>query len=274
MPSQDNKVRTIDTSHHLEILREHGLYAGLRDGRSLRIFMEAHVFAVWDFQCLIKALQRAVTCVEVPWLPSADPEARRLMNEIVLDEESDRAPWGGYLSHLELYLVAMEECGADTAPIQGVIDDLRAGRTVAEALARPGLPPGVAAFVSNTLEVAMSGEVHRIAAAFAYGREEVIPTMFRQVVDRLSEDEPERWETFRFYLNRHIEHDEEAHGPMARALVARVCGAEERRWAEAQETVHQALTARARLWDAIQGTIVAAGVGARGAEGLPAQQGA
>jgi len=94
-----------------ERLMTHPLYAHLRDEETLRIFMAAHVFAVWDFQCLLKALQRLVTCVEVPWLPTADPEARRLLNEIVLDEESDQAPGGGYLSHFELYRQAMQEWG-------------------------------------------------------------------------------------------------------------------------------------------------------------------
>jgi hypothetical protein len=72
-----------------ERLLSHHLYQHICDERSLRLFMRAHVFAVWDFQSLIKALQRMLTCVEIPWLPSGDPLARRLINEIVLDEESD-----------------------------------------------------------------------------------------------------------------------------------------------------------------------------------------
>ena len=37
-----------------------------------------------------KALQRGLTCVDIPWLPSRYPESRRLVNEIVLGEESER----------------------------------------------------------------------------------------------------------------------------------------------------------------------------------------
>ena len=110
--------RDINTTELLERLISHPLYDELRDEESLRIFMRSHVFCVWDFQCLLKALQRKVTCVDVPWLPTADPEARRMVNEIVLDEESDEAPGGGHLSHFELYLQAMEDCGAD-ADIRG-----------------------------------------------------------------------------------------------------------------------------------------------------------
>ena len=79
-------------------LVDHPLYVAIRDEGTLRTFMRAHVFCVWDFQCLLKALQRSLTCVEVPWLPTASPDARRLVNEIVLDEESDEDGQGGYLS--------------------------------------------------------------------------------------------------------------------------------------------------------------------------------
>ncbi len=80
------------------------LYAQLTDEASLRAFMRAHVSCVWDFQSLLKALQRSLTCVDIPWTPTTDAEARRLANEIVLEEESDLVPDGRYLSHFELYL--------------------------------------------------------------------------------------------------------------------------------------------------------------------------
>ena len=254
----------INTTELSERLMSHPLYDELQDDQSLRIFMRSHVFCVWDFQSLLKALQRRVTCVEVPWLPTADPEARRLVNEIVLDEESDEAPGGGHLSHFELYLQAMEECGADAGAIRAFIGDLRTGTHLREALVRPALPSGVADFVGTTMDIADSGQVHRIAAAFAYGREEIIPSMFRHLVNRLAEMAPQRWSTFRFYLDRHIEHDEETHGPFARALVSRLCGSEELLWTEAQETARHSLVARIQLWDDILCSVVSARKGEGG----------
>ncbi len=256
MESVNATKREINTTELVSRLMSHTLYEELRDEESLRIFMRSHVFCVWDFQSLLKALQRLVTCVEVPWLPTADPEARRFVNEIVLDEESDEAPGGGHLSHFELYLQAMEKCGADAGSIRVFLGDLRGGRHLREALARPALPPGVAAFVRTTMAVAESGQVHRIAAAFAYGREEIIPAMFQRLVNRLAETSPERWSMFRFYLDRHIEHDAETHGPMARALVSRLCDNEELLWREAEETARQSLAARIRLWDDILASVV------------------
>lgn len=229
----------------------HPLYGHLRDEETIRIFMEAHVFAVWDFQSLLKALQRLVTCVEVPWLPTADPDARRLLNEIVLDEESDQAPGGGYLSHFELYLQAMRECGANATPMQTFLGHLRAGLSVEEALETSAVPPGVGAFVRATMAIARSAEPHRVAGAFAYGREEIIPVMFRRLVDQLAELLPRAWGTFRYYLDRHIQTDADRHGPQARLLVRRLCGSDHLRWSEAAEAARTSLEARDGLWNAI-----------------------
>ncbi len=234
-----------------ECLVTHPLYARLREQGSIRIFMEAHVFAVWDFQSLLKALQRLLTCVQVPWLPTSDPEARRLVNEIVLDEESDQTPGGGYLSHFELYLQAMRECGANVRPIQTFLGGLRAGLSVEEALETSAVPPGVGPFVRTTMAIARSAEPHRVAAAFTYGREDIIPAMFRRLVDLLVEVSPQSWGTLRYYLDRHIATDTDRHGPQARLLVPRLCGTDDILWSEAAEAARSSLEARARLWDEI-----------------------
>ncbi len=247
----------VDVAEWVGRLMQHPLYEALRDEPRLHIFMRSHVFVVWDFQSLLKALQREVTCVQVPWLPTTDPEARRFVKEIVLDEESDEAPGGGFVSHFELYLQAMQDCGADTRPIRGFLGDLRQGRPVGEALARPDVPLGVASFVRHTMAVAASCQPHRIAAAFAYGREEVIPAMFRRLVDRLADIAPQRWSTFRSYLERHIGQDAERHGPRSKALVARRCGTNATLWAEAEDTARGALESRLGLWDDILQLVLA-----------------
>jgi hypothetical protein len=245
----------INVADLVEAVRKHPLYEHVSDESSLRLLMRTHVFAVWDFQSLLKSLQRSLTCVDVPWLPTADAEARRFVNEIVLEEESDAAPGGGYLSHFELYVQAMTEGGADLEPIERFVRQLREGHTVAEALQLPVLPRGVATFVQTTMEIARSAHVHRCAAAFSFGREEVIPMMFRRLVERLVHVAPERWSKFHYYLLRHIGRDEETHGPLAHRLVARLCGREDRLWVEAEEAARVALRARIALWDAILDTI-------------------
>ena len=102
----------------------HALYREITTVVELRLFMEVHVFAVWDFMSLLKALQRCLTSVSVPWVPSPHPNSCRLINEIVLGEESDTYA-DGYLSHFELYLEAMREAGADTGPIKRLVGQLQ-----------------------------------------------------------------------------------------------------------------------------------------------------
>jgi hypothetical protein len=248
----DHQPRIIHVADNVEKLMHHDLYGKVLDASSLRIFMKTHVFCVWDFQSLLKALQRKITCVTIPWLPTSDPLARRLINEIVLDEESDEIPQLGYLSHFELYLAAMDQCGADSRPIIQLTKLLRAGMPFDRAIGETTLPNGVAEFITTTLKIAQSDSLHRIAAAFTYGREDIIPTMFQNIVNSLSSSQAGKWDLFQLYLNRHIEHDGERHGPLSRALVDRICGSDDRLWKEAEETVRECLAARIALWSCIE----------------------
>ena len=152
---------------------EHPMYAALDSVRAIRTFMEHHAFAVWDFMSLLKSLQRNLTCVDVPWVPTGPTGSRRLINDIVLVEESDERG-GGFISHFELYLDGMAEAGADTSIIDAFIDMLRAGRPVLEAIDAAGVPGPAAEFVRLTWGLIEGAPVHVQAAAFAFGREDLI----------------------------------------------------------------------------------------------------
>ena len=241
----------IELGDSRERLVGHPIYNLVTSPERMKAFMEAHIWAVWDFQSLLKAVQQQLSCVTVPWTPTSDSEARRLINEIVLDEESDELPNGSFASHFELYLRSMEVAGAATGPIVRVIEQIKAGVDLSEALLDPSIPPESREFVNRSFSIINSGSSHRIVAAFTYGREDVIPDMFRQFVGRLASYSPEIWGQFRFYLERHIEHDDEHHGPVCRRIVATMCGNDPIKWAEASESARLALEARIHLWDAL-----------------------
>jgi len=234
-----------------ERLVHHPIYSLIDRPERLRLFMEHHVFAVWDFQSLLKAMQQKLTCTAIPWLPTPDPEARRLVNEIVLDEESDELPDGGHASHFELYLHSMRHAGADTGPIERLLGLLAHGAPLSRALAACGGPTVACDFVRRSFEVIDSGSTHRIVAAFTYGREDVIPDMFRHLVGSLATEQPAAWGPFRFYLERHIAHDDEKHAPVCRRIVARLCGDDPARWAEASVTARECLESRITFWNGI-----------------------
>ena len=317
---------SIDLGDARERLVRHRIYGLVNSAARLRRFMESHVFAVWDFQSLLKAMQQRLTCTSIPWVPTADAEARRLVNEIVLDEESDALPEGGSASHFELYLHGMRNAGADTGPIDRMIETLRAGvsqvgkpaatgrqavqgepqvgkpaatgrqetaermgqgvdgvsqvgkpaatgrhgtaermgqdgdggpqggksvaTVVGDAMREAGAPEAAQAFVRHSFAVIESGSTHGIVAAFTYGREDVIPDMFRGLVSSLASRDP-AWERFHWYLDRHIEADDEKHAPVCRRIMARLCGDDPARWAEASQVARACVEARIALWDAI-----------------------
>jgi len=244
-------------------LANHPLYSAFETVEDLHIFMESHVFAVWDFMSLLKTLQRGLTCVEVPWIPSRFPASRRLVNEIVLGEESDiygTRP----ISHFELYIHAMKECGACTLAIESLLTHLRDGADWSSALARSSAPEPAQRFVRSTFEVIERGRLHEIAAAFTFGREDLIPDMFRGFIRDLDTAVDERmsgrFATLRWYLDRHIEVDGEDHGPMALKMLSELCGTDALKWGEATDAAVTALLARIALWDSIAASLHAAPV--------------
>ena len=230
---------------------EHSLYRSVENIEQIRTFMEYHVFAVWDFMSLVKSLQMALTRTSVPWIPQGDPTSRRLINDIVLDEESDDDGEGGYKSHFELYLEAMEKCGADTARITHFIECVRKGESVPNALRQCQCPEPIMAFVNHTWGLVESNSLHRIAAALTIGREDVIPEMFQRVIRNLRERDSEGIAGFAYYLERHINVDKGLHAPMGMKMLKQLCDGDSTKWQEATEAAQMALEARLRFWDAI-----------------------
>lgn len=230
----------------------HEVYSSLTTLDDLRTFMEHHVFAVWDFMSLLKALQRDLTCVAVPWVPAGNPTTRRLINEIVLEEETDVDPAGNPASHFELYLRSMQECGADPQPVHRLLANLAAGISLPVAILEAGVPPTVQEFVLDTFAIIGSGKSHAIAAAFTFGREDVIPAMFRHLVADLNRRFPGQLDTFTYYLNRHIQLDEGTHAPLAQQMVRDLCGDDAQRWQEATDVAVRCMESRVRLWDGIR----------------------
>ncbi|RGC67579.1 hypothetical protein C5N14_17520 [Micromonospora sp. MW-13] len=241
-------------SDRRDVVVKHPLYANLDTHEALVTFMEHHVFAVWDFMSLLKSLQRQLTCVTVPWIPTGPTGSRRLINDIVMVEESDELG-EGYISHFELYVQGMAEAGASTTAVDALIDLLRDGTSVTEALVGAGVPAPSAAFAGTTWKIIDSTPVHCQAAAFAFGREDLIPDMFTQVV--AVNERSQKLHKFVDYLERHIEVDGEQHTPMAMQMLADLCGDDDAKWQECADTVNMALAARAKLWDDILDAIKA-----------------
>ena len=236
-------------------LLRHPLYGMIDSLTNLRIFMEYHVFAVWDFMSLLKSLQRSQTSVEIPWRPRPNATTSRFINEIVLSEESDEDGAGGYISHFDLYRSAMKECGASTSKINYLVGEVGKGVDISKALVNCGADASVTEFVTTTWSFIKSDRPHRVAASFTLGREDVLPGIFRNCVASLGSQLETDLPNLKYYLERHIELDEDRHAPMAIKVMHELCGNDRRRWEEASDAVKKALRARISLWDGIVSAI-------------------
>jgi hypothetical protein len=235
-------------------LQKHQLYSNLNDLDDVRVFMENHVFAVWDFMSLLKALQRDLTCVEVPWIPKNSPIVSRFINELVLGEESDLNELGEPKSHFQIYLEAMEQAGANTDKIHKFLHALRNPTAINEALKELDIDPRVIEFVEYTFSVIHTKKAHLIASAFTFGREDIIPDMFIGILNEADSDN-KLYSKFRYYLERHIEVDGGEHGPIAMLMISELCGQDPVKWEEAISVAKISLEKRIKLWEAINDQI-------------------
>ncbi|KAA3621396.1 MAG: DUF3050 domain-containing protein, partial [Proteobacteria bacterium] len=202
---------------HIKALDDHPVYRAIENIDDLGVFMEHHVYSVWDFMSLIKHLQSRIAPAAVPWRPAGDPQLRRFINELVLEEESDRAWPGdansGYCSHFELYQDAMREIGADPTACTDFLERI-AALGIDRALADAAIPEPSRRFTRATFDFIQSGRPHEVAAALAVGREHIIPTLFRALLSRFGVSERQA-PVFHYYLKRHIHLDEDFHAPMS-----------------------------------------------------------
>jgi hypothetical protein len=257
-PSEKRKVtsrrRIVELlGHALEPVRErlldHELYEAVNSLPRLRSFMEVHVYAVWDFMCLAKRLQRDFTSVGPLWVPPQRPALARFINGLVHGEESDLGPDGVPASHLQLYLSAMDEVGASTVGMRRFVSLLEYGAEPDLAMSLVETPLSARVFVSNTLALATRGTTVEVLASFLYGREDLIPEMFGRLLPRWRQSRNAR--TFVYYVDRHVELDGDDHGPAAQNALAELCGDDLAAWETAYRAADEAIRARIELWDAV-----------------------
>jgi len=238
-------------------LLEHPVYTEVASVADLRRFMEDHVFAVWDFMSLLKRLQQDLTCTKVPWFPVDNARAARLINDIVIGEETDVDPDGSYVSHLDLYLRAMVDVGASTRQFDTFRSLARVGTSVEAAMVRSGVLPHVQAFVAHTMRLAQSGSTEEVLAAFFYGREDIIPEMFSRLQKTLADARRDNKSLrhFIYYIERHIELDGDSHGPMGRELLEGLVADSPERHQRALHAACNSISARIELWNGTLSTL-------------------
>ncbi len=252
-PYQKEKIEGIQAfiSPLRKNIENHPLYDLLITEKEIRIFTRAHAVAVFDFMSILKSLQNRLTCTQVPWFPKGSPQIRRFINEIVLAEESDLGENGEANSHFEMYLDAMNDLGVDTGYLADFALRLDNGYSLSESLHYADIGEGQGAFIASSFKAIETSEDHELAAYFTFGREDLIPDMFINILKNLKIGPDTKLDKLIYYFERHIDLDGDEHGPLSELLVASLCGSNENKWEEAKYSAQSALAARLALWDSV-----------------------
>jgi len=254
---KDSIDRSIVSSRYqslLEQLNKHSLYGYLANTNNLKIFMEHHVYAVWDFMSLIKALQFHLAPTNIPWIPTKNSRYTNFINQLVLEEESDEALTNTadftHASHFEGYLKAMTDIGANTRTILQFINTVEI-HGLKTALQTQNIPYSAKNFMRFTFEIIECNQSHLLAALLAYGRETLVPELFQSIQNGLQLSQSDA-PNLHAYLARHIQLDKHEHGPLAVLIANELCGNSREKQSDAVKVAEQALASRLDFWDGIQ----------------------
>jgi hypothetical protein len=247
-PSRIEAIRNTLKPMRVRLLA-HEIYVQLETLDDLREFMEHHVFAVWDNLPQLKALQNSISSADSIWTPSEEPLSNRIINEMLLEEESDSDGDGGYISHFELYRKAMQQAGAKTYMIDRFLVLMQEEEDLEKVLEKIRMPESIKNYLRLNWEISHCGEPHKIAAAYFLGREDVVSELLYRLDGDLLDHHQKDLALFRDYLLRHTRIDEQQQNRRIEAVLHELCGEDEKKWQEAEAAAKQALEARYALWD-------------------------
>ena len=190
-----------------------------------------------------------ITPNNLPWTPNKNTKNGlvNFVNEIILCEESDYIEGIGYISHFEIYILAMKNMGAKTDQLDKLTSRIIDKGYNEKYLDDIDVTAEVKSFLKHDLEVSMNGTLPEIVGAFTLGREKVIPKMFGYILPAIKETSTSKH--LITYLERHIDIDGDRHGPLSMELLNTSCS--EKELSLAYATAIKSLELRLLVWDKV-----------------------
>ena len=139
----------------------------------------------------------------------------------------------------------MQLVGADTKRIKNFISNINHTKSYEKSITKMNLPQPVKEFMDFTFEIINSKKNHIIASVFTFGREDLIPDMFVEIVKKLTKSEDLNSDLLIYYLDR-LELDGDEHGPILK-MIDNLCGNDIKN-KEATTVSLKALEMRRKLW--------------------------
>jgi hypothetical protein len=103
------------------------------------------------------------------------------------------------------------------------------------------------------MTLANTGTPEEVLAAFFYGREDIIPGMFRRLLNTLygAKHDNHDLRHFIYYIDRHIELDADSHGPKGKELLKDLVENSPDKAERAMRAACSSIEARIVLWNGI-----------------------
>lgn len=232
-------------------LAAHCLYTKLQHMEDIHIFMEHHVFAVWDFMSLAKALQLHLDATQVIEKQTDNSKILGFVNGILTGGETDPNKKEIVLSHLEMYLELMDEIGANTTNIKKLIASSAAGLDIHEAMQIAQLTDEQQRILNFTQTIIATNEIHKIAVAATLVPEGMISNRFLKILKETEERDNLLVPKFKNYLNRYKAIDGNDYGLLSLEMVTHFCDSDGKKWVDILDIAMKTLSHRIYLWDAI-----------------------